>query len=131
MGKTLFKLPPVGHFHSRRKWEEVCWKKVSRSGAFLNLLVTSYERHNLVIRAAAVDRISSGERYRQIANALWLSPQTISSIKKALGERSYKSYRERGKLERKKRIYSSDLSRNEKKSRGRPVRTKYGIVYVP
>ena len=95
------------------------------------MLITFYERHNVVMRAAALGRINSGERYREIAEALWISPQTVSSLKKALHERSYKSYRERGKSERKKRIYSRDLARKEKKSRGRPVRTKYGTLYLP
>ncbi|OGY96755.1 MAG: hypothetical protein A2122_00325 [Candidatus Liptonbacteria bacterium GWB1_49_6] len=108
-----------------------CWKKISGLGEFLDLLVTSNERHNLVVRAAAIERIISGEKYSQIAKELWLSSQTISSIKKALRERSYKSYRERGKSERKTRIYSRDITKKERKSRGRSVRTKYGTIHMP
>ena len=77
-----------------------------------------------------MERINSRKKYREIAEELWLSPQTISSIKKAVSENSYRSYRERGKTERKKKAYSHDkISR--KKPYGRPVHTKYGTVYLP
>jgi len=132
MEKALsIKLPLVSRFSSRKEWEMACWKKISGLGEFLDLLVTSNERHNLVVRAAAIERIISGEKYSQIAKELWLSSQTISSIKKALRERSYKSYRERGKSERKTRIYSRDITKKERKSRGRSVRTKYGSIHMP
>ena len=131
METTPFNLPPVGRYTSRKKWEEGCWKKIVASREILPLLITSYERRNLVLRAAAVDRINAGERHGRIAKELWLSPQTISNIKKAISGDSYKSYRERGKSERRKRVYSSIAAAPKRRvPHGRPVRTKYGIVYL-
>ncbi len=82
------------------------------------------------MRAAVVDGIRSGKSYQEIGNELWSSPQTISAIKKALNESKYRSYRERGKTERKKKVYSSSGVRKWE-PRGRGVRTKYGIVRLP
>ena len=126
-----FTLPPINRYSSRKEWEDACWHKILKSKNLLGLLVTFYERHNLVMRAAVMDRINSGKRYRQIAEELWLSPQTISSIKRALKENSYRSYRERSKKERKKKIYSSSPVPKQRKHRGKPVRTKYGTIYLP
>jgi len=131
MNKKEKSLPPISHYRSREEWEENCWEKIRKSGELLNLLATPYERHNLVMRAAVMDRIKSGKSYRQIGEELWLSSQTISGIKKAINRNKYRSYRERGKTERKKRVYSPDTKQIRKKPRGRPVRTKYGIVYLP
>jgi len=131
MKRTVwFALPPVHSYPSRKEWERACWRKLLKSKNLIALLVTNNERRNLVMRAAVTERINAGKRYRQIAEELWLSPQTISSIRKALRENTYRSYRERGKTERKKRVYSPDTV-SRKKLHGRPVRTKYGIVYLP
>ena len=129
--RTLFTLPPVGRYSSRKEWERASWHKILKSRNLLGLLVTSYERHNLVMRAAVLDSINLGKGYRRIAEELWLSPQTISSIKKAISENNYRSYRERGKTERKKRVYTPYHISKRRKHRGRPVRTKYGTVYLP
>ncbi|HUX35754.1 MAG TPA: hypothetical protein VMV71_01830 [Candidatus Paceibacterota bacterium] len=124
-------LPSLSNYSSRKEWEDACWRKLLKSKNSLVLLATSHERHNLIMRAAVIDGINSGKKYRQIAEELWLSPQTISSIKKAVNGSDYKSYRERGKTERKKKIYSHYTASARRKFRGRPVRTKYGIVYLP
>ena len=97
----------------------------------MELLVTANERRNLVMRAAVVDYMNSGKKFRQIVEELQLSPQTVSSIKKAIKENYYRSYRERGKTERKKKAYSRDNSKTTRRPGGRPVRTKYGTVYLP
>src|SRR3990172_8184043 len=101
MAKTSLSLPPMSRHPSRKEWENACWRKILKSEELLGLLVTPYERHNLVMRAAVMERMRAGKRYRQIADELWLSPQTISSIRKASGKNSYHSYRERSKTERK------------------------------
>jgi len=129
--KLLFAIPPLGRYSSRKEWEDACWQKIVKSRDLFAVLVTSSERHNLVMRAVAIDRIDSGKKYRQIAEELWLSPQTISSIKKVMNESSYRSYRERGKVERRKKIYTPHPASSTRKHRGRPVRTKYGTVYIP
>ena len=97
----------------------------------MKLLTTRNERHNLVMRAAIIDAINSGKKYREIAEELWLSPQTVSTIKKATKENNYRSYRERGKTERKKKVYSAGPISRRRKHRGRAVRAKYGTVYLP
>ncbi len=129
--KLLFALPLLSRYSSRKEWEDACWWEIVKSRDLLGALATSSERHNLVMRAAAIDRIDSGKKYRQIAEELWLSPQTISSIKKVMHESDYRSYRQRGKTERRKRVYSPNPASSRKKNRGRPVRTKYGTVYIP
>lgn len=130
MDKPSIALPSLNRFPSRKQWEEACWEVVSKSKKFLDITTTPYERRNIVLRAAVIDYINSGKRYRQIGEELWLSPQTINSIKKSLGESRYKSYRERGKSERKRKIYSPSITKKKRKPAGRPVRTKYGTLYI-
>jgi hypothetical protein len=96
----------------------------------LELVVTPYERRTLTTRAAGVSRIIAGKRSCEITRELWLSPQTISTLKKALREKTYRSYRERGKTERKAKVYHSDKKGGARDFR-RKVRTKYGPVYLP
>lgn len=66
---------------------------------------------------------------RQISQELSVSRQTIDSIEKSLGE-GYKSYRERGKVERKKKSFAPTKASLVKK-RGKKMRTKYGDLYMP
>lgn len=124
-------LPSLNNYSSRKEWEDACWQKILKFKDLLESLTTSNERHNLVMRAAVMEAINSGKKYREMAEELYLSPQTISAIKKALKENNYRSYRERGKTERKKKIYSDWSKPKKKKYRGRPVRTKYGTIYLP
>lgn len=125
-------LPLISSFSSRKEWEDACWTQLMKSPKILHLITTVNERHNLVLRAAALDQLRAGARYTRIAKELWLSPQTISAIQKAAKERSYQSYRERGKSDRKKKSYSHSLTRHHSKARrGKAVRTKYGTVHLP
>jgi len=94
-------------------------------------LVTSYERHNLVMRAAVREGIDLGKRFRQIARETGLSLQTVSSIKKALREDDYRSYRERGKTERKKKVYCLNHHKKKRKLYKYYRRTKYGKIHLP
>ncbi len=129
INKFKIDLPLINHYSSRKEWESACWQKILKSENLLELLATSNERHNLVMRAAIMDGISSGKKYRELAGELWLSQQTISAIRKAIKENSYRSYRERGKTERKNKIYSF-RPKKKKEYRGRRIRTKYGPMYV-
>lgn len=124
-------MPPVSDFSCRAEWEKACWRKISTSQNLLNTFITAYERHNLVMRAAISDRLLAGKSYHQISNELWISPQTISGIKKTFKEKRYRSYLERSRTERKKKIYHSFRRPTPSRPQGRPVRTKYGIVYIP
>lgn len=129
--KVLVVIPPIGYYRSRKEWEIVCWEKILESKDLLKLLITSHERHDLVMRAATIDRLFSGKSYKQIGEELWLSPQTVSGIKKAAHEKIYKSYLERSKKERKSKIYSSNIKTRSSKPLGISRRTKYGTLRMP
>ncbi len=123
-------MPPQGDYSSRKEWEIACWQKLLDSTDLIDLLTTPHERRDFVMRAAALNMIMSGKSYREIGRELWLSPQTISGLKKALEEKIYRSYLERSKTERKKRVYSSKPDKLQPKHRGIPRRTKYGKIYI-
>jgi hypothetical protein len=106
------------------------WRKLLNSPKLLNLLVSTKERRNLAIRAAALEQIISGKSYRKICESLFLSPQTVSGIKKALKEKRYKSYLERSKIERKTKESTFPTYRVPRE-RGLSFRTKYGRVRIP
>ena len=128
--KDRVKMPAINDYSSRKEWEVAYWKNIVESGELLQLLITPHERHNIIMRAATLEGLSSGKSYKIIGEELWLSPQTISSIKKAAHEKSYRSYRDRGKSERKKKTYSTiKVPRNKPKRIFR--RTKYGVLYMP
>jgi hypothetical protein len=124
----FFTLPLLEDYSSRREWEEACWNKITDIGDVSNLVITLNERHNLIMRAAAAEKINSGMGTSQIAKELFLSRQTVNTIRKAIKSNEYKSYRERGKMERKKKVYTPSMKK-DKKYRGRPIRTKYGTIY--
>lgn len=130
-GKKPAILPPIKNYPSRQEWENVCWREILKSEELLKLLITSHERRDLIMRAAALESLVSGKSYRQIGEELWLSPQTISNIRKTINENNYRSYLERSKTERKKKKYSSNFSAVKSKPRGVPKRTKYGTIYMP
>ncbi len=118
--KKKLRIPAISHYSSRKEWERAVWKMIVRSPEALDAFTAPYERHSLVMRAAVVDRIHSGRSYREISRELWSSLQTIGSIKRALDGKNYRSYRERGKTERKKRVYSQSshsTSRHEPQRR--------------
>ena len=95
-------MPSRQHYSSRKEWEEACWDIIVRSPDVLNAVTTPYEKCGIARRALAVQRLEKGISYRDIGRSLWLSPQTISAIKKGARERTYRSYSDRGKTERKK-----------------------------
>lgn len=121
-------IPELNQFTSRKEWEEACWKKLLDSKEALDRIVTPSERHNIVLRAAAVHRIRRGASYNKIARELWLSPQTISAIKKGLREKRYRSYVVRG--ERKKKVWTVIRHPQHSPKMGNPRKTKYGRVYL-
>lgn len=129
--KDTVSLPSIKSCRSRKEWEEICWQKILKSEKLLQALVTSNEKSNLVKRAAALEKLAAGKSYKKIGEELWLSPQTISKIKKVLRDASYVSYRQTSKTERKKKIYSSTHPQTPSGRKGRPVRTKYGTLYIP
>ena len=67
MTKAPLCLSPISRYSSRKEWENACWGKILKSEELLGLLITPYERRNLVMRAAAIERLHAGKGYRQIA----------------------------------------------------------------
>lgn len=130
--KKFDRIPKLKDYPSRKEWEGAVWQIILKSEELLQLLITENERQDLVMRAAAAAGIASGKSYRKIGDELWLSPQTISVIKKALNEKVYKSYAERSKKECKKKVWSPNKNSEPRKSRplGIPRRTKYGRIYI-
>ncbi len=125
-------LPPLNAYSSRKEWEDACWRKIVASRELLQQLITSHERHDLVLRAVAMEGLASGKSYREIGKETWLSSQTISGIKKVFGGKEYRSYIERSKKERKTKKYNTSLFPTlSEKPRGRLQRTKYGTIRMP
>lgn len=130
-GKKQTRLPLLKDCSSRKEWEEISWKKILKSKKLLRTLVTAYERHILVIRAATMEGLIAGKGQRELSRELFVSLQTINAVKKAMTENNYRSYLQRSKKERKKKEYSTNSFGAITKRRGRPKRTKYGIVHMP
>ena len=130
-GKKPAVIPQIGDYSSRREWKEASWRKLLKSEGLLPILFTSYERDNLVMRAAAFEGLALGKGQRQLSRELSLSLQTINAVKKAMAENTYRSYSERSKKERKKKVYTPSPVSNRRKHRGRAVRTKYGTIRMP
>jgi len=130
--KQLMNLQSIDKYSSRKEWEEACWRKISKPDELLPLLISSSERHELIMRAAVLKELLSGKGPRQISRELFVSTQTIGAIKKSMNENGYRSYSERDKKERKKKIYSIDNGPIRRKwPEGRPKRTKFGTIYMP
>lgn len=124
-------MPPIHQYSSRKEWEIAYWKNILQSKDLLDRLTTPHERHLLIMRAAVLDRIDVGKSYRKIGEELWISSQTVSGIKKTLGGNRYQSYRQQSKTKIKKKTYSSNTYGSARRKNGKPVKTKYGTVYLP
>lgn len=120
-------IPPISKYNSRKEWESECWKNVVKDIALLQSFITSYERHNIIMRVAVFQMISSGKSYKEIGKELWISPQTISGIVKSIKGNKYESYREQNKGKQvKNRVLSIPICPIKK----RRVRSKFGTTYV-
>lgn len=88
-----------------QKWMNELWDQLASKLAktnsekevkdILGRLVSDYEKTVILKRLGALTLVKSGLSYKKISEILWLSPNTISTIKKnALGNNGgYKSYR--------------------------------------
>ncbi len=134
-------MPRVADYPSRSVWEEAAWhalityfatlQKPKDIDAMLRILITSHERSLFMRRMTAINRILEKKTYQEIGEELFLTAQTVSTIKKALRSEHYRSYHERSKTERKKRIYSPIKSSPFKKDPSlRTRRTKYGTIKI-
>ncbi len=99
---------------SKKEWEVLIWENFvsglsEKSKEEIKSILGSYlsrqEKKNVVYRLSAIDLLKEGKSYREIGQILWLSPQTISAIKKSsVGKMNdYKSYRS---ATRQKKVWS-------------------------
>jgi len=89
----------------RTDWQDFIWKlfleKISGNASkketaeMLGSVISNYEKQMIVRRIAALALINEGKSYKEIGRILWLSPRTISTLKKNLSSQSlvYKSSR--------------------------------------
>jgi len=108
------------NFKSRKEWEEYVWKKIvadlaeidssQRIDQFLNMLLTAHEKKQVINRASAISLLKQGKSYSQVGEILWLSPNTISAIRKSMrGQKEYMSrYMRNKKLEKKQKPLSKE-----------------------
>jgi len=93
-------------------WLKLCEniEKSSSKGTIkvLNSLLSMSEKGMIAKRLAAVSLIRSGKSYREIGRILWMSPSTVSAIKKNMGKTtSYQSgafYTNQTKTEKERKI---------------------------
>jgi uncharacterized protein YerC len=105
----------IDEFKSRKEWENYFWKAFvknveklkseKRLANFLNNLLSKTEKKNISRRLMVIYLLKKGKTYREIGEILWISPGTISSIKKSLLDKNdYKS---------KHSIYRKDVIKTE------------------
>jgi uncharacterized protein YerC len=112
-----------------QKLEINLWESVKKNPGLLKSILTAGEQRDIAYRLATIKLLKADRSSRQISKDLSISRQTISLIKKSLEGNEYKSYWERSKTERKKKIYSPTGKPKKARPEGRAVRTKYGIIY--
>lgn len=80
-------------FKSRKEWEGFVWEKFlenikkdssEKATKFLNRLLTNNEKKIIIKRLLTLSLINKGKSYRKIGEILWISPSTISSLKKSV-----------------------------------------------
>ena len=136
MNMKLPKFPPINSASSRKEWQKNIWKLLlaNLDTSVLNALLTESEKKNITMRAAAIERIMTGASYADIGKELWLSPQTISAIKKGVLEKQYTSHRIRSKATGKKKERGRDTNPKTLKYKhrtGHRIKTKYGSIRMP
>lgn len=82
-------------------WEELLSKLAnigtkSEIRKILESLISDYEKKVILKRLAIIASVRMGKSYQEISEILWLSPNTISAIKKNIlrnNQENYQSYR--------------------------------------
>lgn len=87
-------IPKIKNFKSRREWEEFIWQRLTEFlvnestpktiDKYLRTLLTKNERLQMIKRAVAISMLKQGKSYREIGELLWLSPTTISALRKSM-----------------------------------------------
>ncbi|MEK7498950.1 MAG: Trp family transcriptional regulator [Patescibacteria group bacterium] len=138
--KPNFQIPHVKKYKSHSLWSDAAWNALlsyltsfqnkDALKLFIEIITTPDERAMITRRAAIIERVLNKIHYRAICEELRITPQTLNSLKKALSEKQYRSYRERGKTERTKRTYSPLPEKTKRKSIQKR-RTKFGTISMP
>jgi DNA-binding MarR family transcriptional regulator len=109
-------LPLLTDFPSRAHWEAAVWEILTDRLAklttgeemrkVLRFLLSSEEHRRVLYRSLTASRFASGIGPREISRELWLTRQTVSTIKKSLLEKTYQSDRgrRRGKVAARKHL---------------------------
>jgi len=115
----------INEFKSRKEWENYLWrvflKNVEKSklekrlANFLNNLLSETEKKNIVRRLTVIFLLKQGKTYKEIGEILWISPGTISAIKKSL--LNYRNYRSKYDFYKNKKV------EERKKMKGLPPET--------
>ena len=113
--KKIKKIKKIERFKSRKERENYLVEKFletlekanspKKISNFLNNLLSDKEKINISRRLAVIALLKEGKTYREIGEILWISPGTISVIKKTL--LNYKNYRS------KHSFYGKDVIRTE------------------
>ena len=92
--KSNLPIPSINKFNSRKEWEDYVWlvliKEIVKSNSIkklekmLGMLLTGHEKKQMIKRASAISLLKQGKSYSEIGEVLWLSPTTISAIRKSL-----------------------------------------------
>jgi len=112
-------------FKSRKEWENYLIerfleiiKKIDSPkeiAIFLNKLLSNEEKNIISRRLAAIALLKEGKTYKEISEILWISPATISAIKKSiLNSKNYRSNYE---------FYKKKKAEEEKNIKGLPPET--------
>jgi len=79
-----------------------------RTARILSSLLSVDEKEAIMKRLAAVNLIRAGKSYKEIGKILWMSPSTVSAVKKSMAKATgYKSgdfYASQSKKEKEKKI---------------------------
>ena len=93
------KISKLDKFKSRKEWSNYAWHELLGDiknpalAVAMDSLLSSYEKNIIVNRFAAVSLIKEGASYKKIGEELWLSPNTIRSLKIIVEDNLAKEYR--------------------------------------
>jgi predicted transcriptional regulator len=127
------------HQKNRKEWEATAWSELvmwftkhdaKTLSEILESLTTQSDRSYVIKRAVAMARFQHGATYREIGRELWLTQQTIRTIKKTLSTHSYVSNWERAKAQKEARIAKWLEKRHERPEPKIYRRTKYGKMRI-
>jgi len=107
-------------FNFRKQWEDYAWLRFVKNAEkaasekqlaeFLDYLVSESEKRIIVKRITTLSLIKAGKSYKEIGRILWISPKTISALKKSvIWHNGYKSsyyYSKKSGEEKRKKIKS-------------------------